>query len=58
MYWTIDIVKIPCENVCRPLVFTILVGDVELFNGMTIYRSLVPVNDGVVTIDPHSLLVM
>jgi hypothetical protein len=58
VYWTIDIVKIPYKYVCRPLVFTVLIGDVELFNSITIDRSLVPVNDRVVTVDPYSLLVM
>ncbi len=47
-----------CEYISRPLIFTVLAGDVKFFNGVTVDGGLDSADDGVVTVDPHTLLVM
>ena len=55
---TVDIIKVPREYISRPLFFTVLARDINLFNSVTIDGRLVSIDDGAVTEDPYSLLVM
>jgi hypothetical protein len=58
VYRTIDVINVRREYISRPLIFTLLVRDVKLFNSVTIDGGLVSIDDRVVAVDPHSLLVM
>jgi hypothetical protein len=58
VYWTKNIVNIPCESISRPPLFTVIVGHVKPFNDVTIDTGLVSVNDGVVTVNPHGFVIM
>lgn len=50
MYRTIDVVSIPRKYLSRPLIFTIFIRDVKLFNSVMVDESLVSINNKVVTI--------
>ena len=58
MYRTIDVLNIHRECISRLLIFTILIRNVKLFNGVTVDGSLVSINNRVVTVDLDSLSVM
>lgn len=58
MHRIVDVVNVRREYVSRPLIFTLLVRDVKLFNGVTVDGGLVSIDDRVVAVDPDSLLVM
>ena len=58
MHRAVDVVNVRRENVSCPLIFTLLVCDVKLFNRVTVYSSLVSIYDKVVAVDLNSLLVM
>jgi hypothetical protein len=55
---TIDVINIRREYVSRPLIYTLLVRDIKLFNSETVDEGLVSINNRVVAIDPNSFLVM
>jgi hypothetical protein len=58
VYRTINVVNVRREYVSHPLIFTLLVRDVKLFNGVTVDGGLVSIDDRVVAVDPDGLLVM
>jgi hypothetical protein len=58
VHWIVDIIKVPCEYISRLLILTGLARDIRLLNRIRIERGLVFIDDGVVTVDPCSLLVI
>jgi hypothetical protein len=46
------------EYISRPLIFTILIRNVKLFNSVTVDGSLVSINVRIVTVDLDGLLIL
>lgn len=48
-----QIVHVPDEGICRPLVSPIQLREVKFADWMAIILDAVSINDGVVALDPH-----
>jgi hypothetical protein len=44
VHWTVDVVNVRREYVSRPLIFTLVVRDVKLLNGITVDGDLVSID--------------
>ncbi len=58
MDWNECVVDVPREFAGRPLLFTILAGEIKLLDVMAVEGCILSINQSVMSVDPNSLIIV